>query len=82
MAFTDDHLNKNLYDRDGASTMSQASVVTTISSRTYMILPTVLLAAKIHFGCGDITGVPLENELTSIDQFYWERRFFFEDVRS
>jgi hypothetical protein len=45
-----------------------------------IILPDVLLAAQIHFNCGTLDGVPLENENAFTDQFYWERRFFFDDV--
>jgi hypothetical protein len=79
MAFNSGHLNGNLFNRLTNTLRPANTVVVTAGTRQNLILPDVLAVAKNHFACSTITGIPLENEL-SFSQFYWERRFFFEDV--
>jgi hypothetical protein len=81
MGFTFQHLN-NHWDRGGSSIKSAAVVYATVAPRDNLIIPEVVTAARIHFNCGQLNGVPLENEVAGVNQFYWERRFFFDDVSS
>lgn len=79
MAFNHDHLEGKLWNKVSSSLRSKAGTYQTSDTIKGLVLPDVVEYAKIFFGC-DTSIVYIEREISG-DQFYWEKRNMFFDVK-